>query len=234
MTLARAFTPHRDFAPLDAEAPIVEEFPDIPMIEEAEAEARLERAVEEARAAAFAEGEAAGRAAAEQALQAGLSAGLKTIEGQLDELLAKETAVLREVEVRAARLILSIAQKLITDLSDTEAEKFAAAVARRAVEAAKGAPSVEIRASEELAPILSDSLSGPLAAALQSGRAAITPDPSLDRASVHASWNHGSVAFDPSAMESAINKIVADALAKLEDGDVSAISQEKADETASQ
>ncbi len=224
MTSMRAFTPCRDFAPV--EAPVVEEAPPVPMIEEAEATARLERAVEDARAQAFAEGEAAGRAASEEALQAGLKSALKTIEGQLDDLLARETAVLREVEVRAARLILSIAQKLTTELSDAEAEKFAASVARRAVEAAQGAPSVEIRVSDELLPALSESLAGPLAAALQSGRAAITADPSLKRSSVRVSWSRGSVAFDPSAMESAINRIVADALTSLEESDISVISQE--------
>ena len=44
MTLARAFTPNRDFAPGEAEAPPVEEIPDVPMIEEAEAAAAVPNA----------------------------------------------------------------------------------------------------------------------------------------------------------------------------------------------
>ena len=228
MTPARAFKPLRDFAPV--EPAVVETSPQTPMIEEAEAEARLNRAVEEAKRDAFAQGEAAGRAEAEETLQAAMTTSLKTLQSQLDDLFAKEDAVLCEVEVRAVRLILSVAQKLTTELSDAEAEKFAAAVARRAIDAAQGAPSVEIRVSEELLSSISDALSGALSAAIQSGRATITPDASLNRASVYVSWNCGSVAFDPSAMESAIDKIISEALEKLENNETSLMPQEKTDE----
>lgn len=230
MTPARAFKPLRDFAPV--ERTVVDETPAPVMIEEAEAEARLERAVEEAKAQAFAEGEAAGKAGAEETLQAALATSVKTLQSQLDDLLERESAVLREVEVRAVRLILSVAQKLTTDLSDAEAEKFAATVARRAIDAAQGAPSVEIKVSEELLSSISDALSGTLSAAIQSGRAIITPDPSLNRASVYVSWNCGSVAFDPSAMEGAIDEIIADALAKLGGEETPLMSQEKTDGSA--
>lgn len=228
MTPARAFKPLRDFAPVEPAA--VEAAPQAPMIEEAEANARLARAVEEAKREAFAQGEAAGRAEAEETLQAAMTTSLKTLQAQLDDLFAKEDAVLREVEVRAVRLILSVAQKLTTELSDAEAEKFAAAVARRAIDAAQGAPSVEIRVSEELLSSISDALSGALSAAIQSGRATITPDASLNRASVYVAWNCGSVAFDPSAMEGAIDKIISEAMTKLGESETPLMSQEKTDE----
>lgn len=227
MMSARAFTPNRDFAPPKEAA--VEEADAPKLINEDEVNALIGQAAEEARQAGYKEGEEAGKAAAEATLSAALSVAVSELQTQLTDLLEKEDEVLKAVELRAVRLILSIAQKLTTDVSDAEAEKFAATVARRAVDAARGAPSVEIRVSEELLDPISAALSGPLTGSLQSGRAVIAPDPSLNRASVHVSWSDGSVTFDPGAMESAVNEIIGDALAKIQREDQSFKTQERID-----
>ena len=130
MTPSRAFTPLRDFAPAepgDADDGAQE----ANLIDEAEANERLERAVQAAKENAYAQGEAAGKANVEGTMQASLNASVGAIKAQIADLLAKEDDILNKVEVRAVRLMLAIAQKLTTDLSDAEAEKFAAAVARR-------------------------------------------------------------------------------------------------------
>lgn len=231
MTPSRAFTPLRDFAPAepgDADDGAQE----ANLIDEAEANERLERAVQAAKENAYAQGEAAGKANVEGTMQASLNASVGAIKAQIADLLAKEDDILNKVEVRAVRLMLAIAQKLTTDLSDAEAEKFAAAVARRAMNTAQGAPSVEIRVSQEFLEPISESLSGALNAAIETGRAAITADPSLNRSSVYVSWSNGSVAFDPSEMESAVSVIVSDALDKLNMNEPQFTSQEKTHGTA--
>ena len=227
MMSARAFTPNRDFAPPKEAA--VEEAGAPKLIDEDEANALIGQAAEEARQAGYKEGEEAGKAAAEATLSAALNVAVSELQTQLTDLLEKEDEVLKAVEVRAVRLVLSIAQKLTTDVSDAEAEKFAATVARRAVDAARGAPSVEIRVSEELLAPISAALSGPLTGSPQSGRAVIAPDSTLTRASVHGSWSDGSVTFDPGAMESAVNEIIGDALAKIQREDQSFKTQERID-----
>ena len=232
MTPSRAFTPLRDFAPAEA-GDAGDDAQETNLIDEAEANERLERAVQEAREEAYAQGEAAGKANVEGTIQASVNASLGAVKAQLEDLIEKEDDLLNKVEIRAVRLILAIAQKLTTDLSDAEAEKFAAAVARRAMNTAQGAPSVEIKVSQELLEPIRDSLAGALNAAIETGRAAITPDPSLNRASVYVSWSNGSVAFDPSEMESAVSAIVSDALAKLNMNEPQFTSQEKTDGTAS-
>jgi flagellar assembly protein FliH len=212
MSALRHYTPKRDFSPAKA-APEAAAKAAPPMLTEEDANHLIKLAVTEARAQAFADGEAAGRKAAEASLAATTTAGVSSLRGRLDEFFAKEEETLREVEIRAVRLVLSVAQRIAVSMSEAEMESFSADVARRAIEAARGSSKIVFRMGDAVFKSLSDALSA-LAA---NGRVTIERDPALPPTGVQVEWDSGAVMFDPQALEKSVSDVLRKARRKLPD-----------------
>ena len=217
MSALRQYTPRLDFTPLKAPAQDAAAENAPPSLSEEEVTRLIDLAVEEARKAAFAEGEEAGRNAAEASLAASNAAAMAVIKRQLGDILAAQDAILREVEIRAVRLILSVAQKVAFSLSETEMESFSVGVARRALETARGSSKITFRVSESIGEAMFQSLSSVLSGEIGEGRIAIERDASLPPAGVDVRWDNGAVAFDPEALAKSVNDVLSRTLRKLSD-----------------
>lgn len=217
MNSLKHYTPQRDFSPTKAAAPRASESAGPPMLSEEDAHRLVEHAVKDARAQAFADGEAAGRKAAEASVVAANAANIAEIKLQLSDFFNKEAAVLRDVEMRAVRLMLSVAQKVSVSLAESEIESFSADVARRALEAARGSSKIIFRISDNMDETVFLSLSKSLAGLAQSGRVMIERDCALPPAAVHVEWENGGVAFDPEILKESVSRILARACERLSD-----------------
>ncbi|WP_428410356.1 hypothetical protein [Hyphococcus sp.] len=217
MNALRAYTPSRDFSPLKSAVEEVEAAPEAPGLSAEEVEHLIAQAVADARTAAFAEGEMAGRNAAEASHQAAAAEAVAALHRRLDEILDKEDAILKEVETRAVRLILSVAQKVAVSISETEAENIAVDVARRALEAARGSSKIIFRVSQEMGDVVIHTLSSSLSKEMKDGRIVIERDASLRATSVQVKWDTGAVVFDPDALKKSVSDILSNTLANLSD-----------------
>lgn len=222
MTTPRSFEPQRDFASpaslsgaARARGCGEEEAPAEPTFSVAEVDALVASAAETARREGVAEGEAAARRDASLTLAAAVRRCAEEVAARIDDALAREADVLKGLEVRGVRLFLSLAQKLSAELSDAEAERIAVGLARRAVDAARGAPSVEIKVSEEMLAPLKEALESALRGPVEAGRAVIAADADLSRTAVRVDWRAGAVAYDPQATQDDVTAILSKSLDRL-------------------